>query len=91
VPTVEEIAVSTLDALADAHHAMEVGGMLSAIDELNSRWSRPVRVNIALSDGGTATGRFLGLDSRGNLRLIDERDSEFLVEHQSIEKLSEIG
>jgi hypothetical protein len=64
--------------------------MLSAIEELNSRWSRPVRVSIALSTGGTATGRFLGLDSRGNLRLLDERDSEFLVEHQSIEKLSEI-
>lgn len=90
VPSVEEMAVHTLDALAEAHHAMEVGGMLAAIDELNSRWSRPVRVNISLSGGGSATGRFLGLDSRGNLRLLDERDSEFLVEHQSIEKLSEI-
>lgn len=90
VPSVEEMAVRTLDALAEAHQAMEVGGMLAAIDELNSRWSRPVQVNIALSTGGTATGRFLGLDSRGHLRLLDERDSEFLVEHQSIEKLSEI-
>ena len=90
VPSVEEMAVLTLNALAGAHHAMEVGGMLSAIDELNSRWSQPVRVKIALSTGGTATGRFLGLDPRGNLRLLDEKDSEFLVEHQSIEKLSEI-
>ena len=90
VPSVEEMTVCTLDALADAHQAMEVGGMPAAIDELNSRWSRPVRVSIALSTGGTATGRFLGLDPRGHLRLLDERDSEFLVEHQSIEKLSEI-
>ncbi|MCX6970833.1 MAG: biotin--[acetyl-CoA-carboxylase] ligase [Verrucomicrobia bacterium] len=90
VPSVEEMAVRTLDALAGAHQAMEVGGMPAAIDELNSRWSRPVPVSIALSTGGTATGRFLGLDSRGHLRLLNERDSEFLVEHQSIEKLSEI-
>jgi biotin-(acetyl-CoA carboxylase) ligase len=90
VPSVKEMAVRTLDALADAHQAMEVGGMRSAIEELNSRWSRPVPVKISLSSGDTAAGRFLGLDPCGNLRLLDETDSEFLVEHQSIEKLFEI-
>lgn len=90
VPSVEEVTVRTLDSLADAHQAMEVGGMPAAIEELNSRWSRPVRVSIALSAGGTVSGRFLGLDPRGHLRLLDEGEFEFLVEHQSIEKLSEI-
>ena len=91
VPSVDEMAVRTLDALADAHQAMEVGGMTAAIDELNLRWSRPVPVEISLAGGETVSGRFVGLDSRGNLRLLDNiTDSEFLVGHQSIEKLSEL-
>lgn len=91
VPSVEEAAVRTLDALADAHQAMEEGGMEAAIAELNLRWSRPVPVEVLLADGTTVSGRFAGLDPRGNLRLLDPGDFEFLVGHQSIEKLSEVG
>lgn len=89
-PSVEEMVVRTLDALANAHQAMEEGGMKAAIDQLNSRWSTPVSVEIHLSQGGTVMGHFTGLDPEGNLRLLDERDCEFLVGHQSIERLSEI-
>ena len=85
------MAVRTLDALADAHQAMEAGGMKAAIDELNLRWSRPVPVDICIARGEMVSGRFIGLDPRGNLRLLDNiTDSEFLVGHQSIEKLSEL-
>ena len=90
VPSVNEMAARTLDALADAHQAMDEGGMKAAIDELNLRWSRPVTVEISLAGGKTVSGRFAGLDPLGNLRLLDERECEFLVGHQSIEKLSEI-
>jgi len=90
VPSVTEMAVRTLDALADAHEAMEVGGMKAAIDELNLRWSRSVPVEIFLAGGETVSGRFVGLDPHGNLRLLDKTDSEFLVGHQRIEKLVEL-
>ena len=90
VPSVHEMAVRTLDALADAHQAMDEGGMTAAIDELNARWSRPVPVEVSLADGEKVFGRFTGLDPQGNLRLLDETDFEFLVGHQSIEKLSEL-
>ena len=91
IPSVDEMTLRTLDALADAHQAMEVGGMNAAIDELNLRWSRPVPVEISIAGGETVSGRFIGLDPRGNLRLLDNiTDSEFLVGHQSIEKLSEL-
>jgi len=90
VPSVQEMAVRTLDALADAHQAMEEGGMTAAIDELNARWSRPVPVEVLLADGKKVFGRFAGLDQQGNLRLLDETDFEILVGHQSIEKLSEL-
>ena len=89
-PSVDEIAVLTLDALANAHQAMEEGGMKAAIEELNRRWAEPVPVEISLAHGEAITGRFAGLDPLGNLRLLDERDFEFLVEHQSIEKLAEL-
>ena len=89
-PSVQEVAVRTLDALADAHQAMDAGGMTAAIHELNIRWSNPVPVIISLADEKSVSGRFIGLDPRGNLRLLDETDFEFLVGHQSIEKLCEI-
>lgn len=89
-PSVHELAVRTLDALADAHQAMDLGGMTAAIHELNIRWSRPVPVKISRAGENPVSGRFIGLDPRGNLRLLDETDFEFLVGHQSIERLSEI-
>ncbi|MEI8312118.1 MAG: biotin--[acetyl-CoA-carboxylase] ligase, partial [Verrucomicrobiota bacterium] len=89
-PSVNEVAVRTLDALADAHQAMEEGGMTAAIHELNIRWSKPVPVKLSLAGEKSVSGRFTGLDPLGNLRLLDERDFEFLVGHQSIEKLHEI-
>ena len=65
-------------------------GMTAAIHELNIRWSNPVPVIISLADEKSVSGRFIGLDPRGNLRLLDERDFEFLVGHQGIEKLAEL-
>lgn len=90
VPSLEEITPLVLDALADAHQEMEVGGLETAIHELNRRWSQPTPVEILLFDGQKVSGRFAGLNPKGHLRLLDGRDSEFLVEHQGIEKLSEI-
>lgn len=89
-PSLDEMTALTLDALADAHQAMEEGGMEAAICGLNLRWNQLVPVEVLLSGGGKISGRFAGLDPKGNLRLVDGLDSEFLVEHQSIEKLSEI-
>ncbi len=90
-PSVAGMAVRTLDALADAHEAMEAGGMQSAIDQLNPGWSHPSPVEIALSHGEKVSGRFIGLDPKGNIRLLNDSDCEFLVGHQCIEKLTEVG
>jgi hypothetical protein len=91
IPEIFEIAVRTLDALADAHQEMQVAGMAGAIRELNRHWTKPVPVRLALSGGNVVFGRFTGLDPHGNIRLLDDTDCEFLVPHQSIEKLFEIG
>ena len=91
LPEIFEITVRTLDALADAHQEMQVTGMAAAIRELNRRWREPVPVRIALSGGDQVFGLFTGLDPHGNIRLLDDTDCEFLVPHQSIEKLFEIG
>jgi BirA family biotin operon repressor/biotin-[acetyl-CoA-carboxylase] ligase len=89
-PPIAAMTVRTLNALADAHEAMEAGGMKAAIEGLNPRWNRPTPVEILLADGEKVTGLFTGLDPSGNLRLLDEKDCEFLVGHQSIERLGEI-
>ena len=90
VPSLEEMTILTLNALADAHQEMETGGMRAAIHGLNTLWNRLVPVEILLSDAQKISGRFIGLDSKGNLRLLDARNSEFLVGHQGIEKLIEL-
>jgi len=90
VPDVFEMAVRTLNALADAHQEMQEGGMAAAIRELNARWIPPVPVRLQLPDGACQEGRFAGLDPVGNLRLLDAAGSEILVPHQSVEKLIEI-
>jgi len=90
VPDVFEMAIRTLNALADAHQNMQEGGMAAAILELNARWATPVPVQLQLSDGDRLTGAFVGLDPLGNLRLLDPSSGEILVPHQSVEKLVEI-
>ena len=89
-PEIFDIAVRTLDALADAHHEMQAGGMAAAICDLNRRWASPVPVRLLLSAGEPATGRFVGLDPGGHLRLLDASGCEFLIPHQNVEKLIEI-
>ena len=89
-PNLEEMAVRTLNALADAHLEMSAEGKESAIRQLNHRWSDSPLVRIELSGGGMAFGRFAGLDPQGNLRLFDDSNYENLVEHQSVERLIEV-
>ena len=90
-PSLEALTVLVLNALADAHQAMLVGGMEAAIDELNRRWAEPVAVDVLVSGGDHIFGLFTGLDRRGNLRLINESNRENIVEHQRIERLFEVG
>ena len=89
-PSLDELAILTLDALANAHRSMLAEGMSAAIDALNLRWADPVPVIVLLSDGDRISGRFTGLDRCGNLRLVDEFNRDFIVEHQRIERLLEI-
>ncbi len=88
-PSLDEVTVETLDALADAHAEMLSGGMTAAIRELNRRWEEPVPVEILCPDVRRIRGLFLGLDPAGHLRLRDA-EREFLVEHQSVERLTEL-
>jgi len=89
-PAVRDLAILTLDALADAHAAMERGGMALAIGKLNARWEEPRPVELDLAGGHLLTGHFSGLDSDGNLRIIAPSGEMIVVEHQSVEKLREI-
>jgi len=90
VPDVFEIAVRTLDALADAHCAMQREGFAGALSELNRRWKIPQPVRILTASGEPVTGRFAGLDPAGNIRLLDGADREFVIPHQTVEKLIEL-
>jgi BirA family biotin operon repressor/biotin-[acetyl-CoA-carboxylase] ligase len=90
IPSLAEITILTLNALSDAHHAMEEGGLSAAIAACNERWRDPVAVELQLADGRAVHGRFLGLDPAGNLRIEESFGSQNLVAHQSVEKLVEL-
>jgi len=89
-PSVAEVTVLTLNALSDAHQAMEQGGLAAAIAACNERWCEPVAVELQLSDGRSVQGLFHGLDPAGNLRIEESFGSQNLVAHQSVEKLVEL-
>jgi BirA family transcriptional regulator, biotin operon repressor / biotin---[acetyl-CoA-carboxylase] ligase len=87
-PDVSDLTVPVLDALADAHEAMLRGGLALAIREFNAH-HRPVQVNIVQPDGKPSEGEFIGLDTAGNLRLIDASGDSVTVPHTQVERLTE--
>ena len=89
-PPIEQITCSVLDAIANAHELMAEHGMKAAIEELNRDWSEPKAVELLLSGGGLISGAFVGLDTCGNLRLLDHSGQAFLVEHPQVERLREL-
>jgi small nuclear ribonucleoprotein (snRNP)-like protein len=64
--------------------------MAPAIEALNRHWLEPLAVELLLTDGRRLFGVFTGLDTVGNLRLLDEEEREFVVEHQLVERLKEL-
>lgn len=91
VPDLRELTIATLDALANAHKMMLEHGIEAAIQAFNNRWSSPVPVEVVLSQGIRTFGQFTGLDLQGNLRFLDDFNSEFLIEHQRVEKFIELS
>ncbi len=91
VPALDFLADDILAALVDAHYQMLDGGMRAAIEELNAHWTETQPIEIFLSGGGSVRGGFVGLSPNGHLQLLDQSGSVFLVEHQTVERLRELG
>lgn len=91
VPDLESLTKEILEALAEAHSQMLSTGMRAAIEELNTHWTEPMPIEIALSGGGSVRGSFVGLAPNGHLQLLDHAGSVFLVEHPTVERLRELG
>jgi BirA family biotin operon repressor/biotin-[acetyl-CoA-carboxylase] ligase len=90
-PDLFSLTEGILDTLADAHREMLRGGMQAAIEELNTGWQEPMPVEIILSNGKTTSGAFLGLDSSGNLLLLDAAGTVSEIPHPHVERLRELG
>lgn len=91
VPDIDSLSVLVLDALHDAHLAMLKGGFANAVREINAHWTVERPVEITLIDGDTIAGRFLGLDSDANLRILLPGGQERLVAHHHVARLKEVG
>lgn len=87
-PPPAELAVQVLDALADAHHDMEIGGLSAAVTEFNS-FLDPRPVEVLQTDGTITPGIFTGLDPAGNLCLLPPGGSSRTIPHIRVERLLE--
>lgn len=87
-PSVSELAVRVLDALAEAHHDMENGGLPAAVSEFNACLD-PRPVELLQTDGIPVRGLFTGLDVAGNLQILNPGGSTQTVEHIRVERLME--
>ncbi len=85
----DSLTIHILDALADAHAAMESSGLAAAIDELNLHWKTSRTVEITLLDGPAVRGKFAGLDPQGNLRILGANGQERIVPHHHVGRLAE--
>lgn len=86
----DSLTIHVLDALADAHAAMESGGLTAAIEELNRHWNTSRAVEITLLEGPPVRGIFAGLDGQGNLRILSASGREHIVPHHHVGRLAEL-
>jgi BirA family transcriptional regulator, biotin operon repressor / biotin---[acetyl-CoA-carboxylase] ligase len=91
IPDLTTLSVLVLDALGDAHQAMLKGGLSTAVREINAHWAAERPVEITPTTGEIIAGRFLGLDSDANLRILLPCGQERLVAHHRVAHLKEIG
>lgn len=75
VPPMDEIFENILLALRVLHGRMAEEGFASLVDEINSLWGGPRRVELTTATG-LVKGAFLGIDSRGDLLLEAEGHTE---------------
>jgi BirA family transcriptional regulator, biotin operon repressor / biotin---[acetyl-CoA-carboxylase] ligase len=90
VPSLDALATTVLDALADAHRAMLEGGLDSAIRDLNTHWTA-CPVEVTLIGGEKISGSFLGLDRNANLRILTPANQVRLVLHYHVAHFKELG
>lgn len=87
-PHLDELSTLVLDALADAHEAMQQGGLAAAAAEFNAALV-PRPVEIRQTNGPVITGRFTSLDQDGNLRITTKDGTAKTIPHITVERLIE--
>jgi len=86
-PDTADCLALCLDAIAEAHALLADMGLAGVIRALNPLWwSESVRLD--LHDNRTLTGRFLGLDPDGHLRIETAREI-VIVPHTTVLRLTE--
>jgi BirA family biotin operon repressor/biotin-[acetyl-CoA-carboxylase] ligase len=88
-PSVHEMAVKVLDAIAEAHGEMAGHGLSRAAERLNAHWADAQAVEVHLAGGEILSGSFLGIDEAGNLR-VKCADQVRTVEYQRVERMAEV-
>lgn len=88
-PDIPSLTALTLDAIADAQHAMQHGGLESAVAAFNGQIGEPLQVVLLLNSDRQLTGRFLGLNSEGHLRVVTQSGKTEVVEHNKVARLME--
>ena len=88
-PSVHEMAIKVLDAIAEAHGEMTEHGLWLAAERLNTHWADARAVEAHLAGGKILRGCFLGIDEAGNLRVKCDGEVQ-TIEYQRVERMAEV-
>jgi birA, biotin-[acetyl-CoA-carboxylase] ligase region len=89
-PDLDDLCIRLLDAFADAHAAMNAGGLRPIIEQLNAGWTELRPVELELRGGDSLRGQFAGLEGNGDLRLVDAAGRTRVIAHLDVERLREL-
>lgn len=90
VPRMDQALHDILRALRIAHHEMKLGGLAGLQTRINDCWGDAHEVEVDLGDDHPCTGRFGGIDPRGNLLVWTRGGAVRSFAHQHVRRMREM-
>lgn len=89
-PELDDLCIRLLNAFGEAHAEMNEGGLRPIIEKLNATWAEMRPIELELRGREPLRGQFAGLESSGDLRIVDLVGRTRVIPHLDVERLREL-
>lgn len=89
-PELDDLCIRLLNAFGEAHAEMNAGGLRPIIEKLNATWTEMRPIELELRGREPLRGQFAGLESSGDLRIVDLVGRTRVIPHLDVERLREL-